>query len=131
MRHKSHLFAELTRRERQIMEVIYQHGSATGAKIREQMPDPPSYATVRTILRVLETKGHVRHNVVQRRFVYRPRASAKSLRCQALTRLVKILFDGSVAEVFAMLLGPPFAVSRDELERVGAIVEAFKARIST
>jgi predicted transcriptional regulator len=126
---KKHLFTELSRRERQIMEIIYQHGTATAARIQKEMPDPPSYATVRTILRVLEEKGHARHDQVGRKFVYRPTASAKSLRRSALQRLVTTLFDGSVESVVATLLdSPSLAVSGAELERIAKMIKEAKEK---
>lgn len=129
MARKKHLFSELSRRERQIMEVIYQHGSATAVRIHKEMPDPPSYATVRTILRVLETKGHVRHEEVGRKFVYHPTASAKSLRRQALQRLVATLFDGSVEQVMATLLdSSSLKVSDEELERIAKMIDQAKTK---
>jgi predicted transcriptional regulator len=127
MRRKKHLLTELSRRERQMMEIIYEHGSATAVRIHQEMPDPPSYATVRTILRVLEKKGHLRHEQEGPRYVYRPTASAKSLRRQALQRLVHTLFDGSVETVMATLLdSPSLKVSEEELGRIAKMIEDAK-----
>lgn len=95
----------LTRRERQIMDALYQRGRATAAEIREGLPDPPSYSAVRAMLVKLEAKGHVRHREQGPRYVYRPTVPRGQARRSAMHRLVDTFFDGSVASAVNGLLG--------------------------
>jgi predicted transcriptional regulator len=114
----------LTKRERQIMDALYRLGRATAAEILEAMPGAPSYSTVRTQLRVLETKGHVRHEEHGLRYVYMPTVPRHSARRSALKHLVETFFDGSNANVVAALLGGDGSrLSEDELDRIAALVE--------
>lgn len=115
--------ALLTRRERQIMDVLYRLGRATAGEILEALPAAPSYSTVRTQLRVLETKGHVRHEEHGLRYVYMPTVPRHSARKSALRHLVQTFFDGSHANVVAALLGGEAArLSDDELEHIEELV---------
>ncbi len=115
--------ALLTRRERQIMDVLYRLGRATAGEILEALPAAPSYSTVRTQLRVLETKGHVRHEEHGLRYVYMPTVPRHSARKSALRHLVQTFFDGSHANVVAALLGGEAArLSDEELERIEELV---------
>ncbi|CAN5850309.1 BlaI/MecI/CopY family transcriptional regulator [soil metagenome] len=115
--------ALLTRRERQIMDVLYRLGRATAGEIMEALPAAPSYSTVRTQLRVLETKGHVRHEEHGLRYVYMPTVPRHSARKSALRHLVQTFFDGSHANVVAALLGGEAArLSDDELEHIEELV---------
>ncbi len=117
--------ALLTRRERQIMDVLYRLGRATAGEILEALPAPPSYSTVRTQLRVLETKGHVRHEEHGLRYVYMPTVPRHSARKSALRHLVQTFFDGSHANVVAALLGGEAArLSNEELERIEELVRS-------
>jgi BlaI family penicillinase repressor len=114
----------LTKRERQIMDVLYRLGRATAGEILEALPGAPSYSTVRTQLRVLETKGHVRHEELGLRYVYTPTVPRHAARKSALKHLVDTFFDGSSAKVVAALLGGDGArVSDEELERIAELVE--------
>src|SRR5690606_7309205 len=97
--------AALTKRERQIMDALYRLGRATASEILEQMPGAPSYSTVRTQLRVLEEKGHVRHEEHGLRYVYVPTVSRHAARRTALRHLVDTFFDGSPASLVTALLG--------------------------
>ena len=116
--------AVLTKRERQIMDALYRLGRATGAEILEAMPGAPSYSTVRTQLRVLETKGHVRHEEHGLRYVYMPIVPRHSARRSALKHLVETFFDGSNANVVAALLGGDGSrLSDDDLDRIAALLE--------
>jgi predicted transcriptional regulator len=113
----------LTKRERQIMDVLYRLGRATAGDIRDGLPGAPSDSTVRTQLRVLETKGHVRHDEQGLRYVYMPTVPRHSARRSALKHLVDTFFEGSNAKVVAALLGGEAArVSDDELERIAELV---------
>jgi BlaI family transcriptional regulator, penicillinase repressor len=109
----------LTRRERQIMDILYRRGRATGNEVLADLPGTPNYSTVRTQLRVLERKGHVRHEEHGLRFVYMPAVPRRAARKSALRHLVDTFFDGSVEQVVGALLGGEAArVSDDDLERI-------------
>jgi predicted transcriptional regulator len=116
---------QLTKRERQIMDVLYRLGRATAAEIVERVPAAPGNSTVRTQLRVLEAKGHVRHEEQGLRYVYMPTVPRHSARRSALKHLVETFFDGSTAKAVAALLGGEAArVSDAELERIAQLVKA-------
>lgn len=117
------MHAVLSRRERQIMDILYRLGRATAAEVREGLPGAPADSTVRTQLRVLESKGHVRHEEEGLRYVYTPALPRKVASKSALRHLVDTFFDGSTERVVAALLGPDGAnVSADELERIARLV---------
>jgi len=114
---------QLTRRERQIMDALYRLGRATATEIMQAMPGAPGYSTVRTQLRVLEAKGHVKHEELGLRYVYFPTVSRHSARRSALKHLVDTFFDGSNAKAVAALLGGEAArVTDEDLERIESIV---------
>jgi predicted transcriptional regulator len=118
------LHGGLTKRERQIMDVLYRLGRATAGEILEALPAAPSYSTVRTQLRVLETKGHVRHEELGLRYLYTPTVPRHAARKSALKHLVDTFFEGSSAKVVAALLGSDGArVSDEELARIAEVVE--------
>ena len=120
----SSILSALTRRERHIMDVLFRLGRATAEEIRQALSGSPTYSTVRTQLRVLEEKGHVRHEDVGRRFVYTPVVRRQTARKSALRHVVDTFFDGSVEKVAAALLGGEAgSVSEAELERILALVE--------
>ncbi|MGH9307896.1 MAG: BlaI/MecI/CopY family transcriptional regulator [Vicinamibacterales bacterium] len=113
----------LTKRERQIMDVLYRLGRATAGEIMAGVPGAPGYSTIRTQLRVLETKGHVRHEEHGLRYVYMPTVPRHSARKSALKHLVDTFFEGSGAKVVAALLGGEGArLAEDELERIEQMV---------
>jgi predicted transcriptional regulator len=115
----------LTKRERQIMDALYRLGRATAAEIVRQVPGAPGNSTVRTQLRVLEAKGHVRHEEEGLRYVYMPTVPRHSARRSALKHLVETFFDGSTAKAVAALLGGEAArVSDADLERIAQLVKA-------
>ena len=117
----------LSRRERQIMDILYRRGRATGGEVMDDLPGNPSYSTVRTQLRVLERKGHVRHEEQGLKFVYMPAVPHRAARKSALKHLVDTFFDGSVEKVVGALLGGEgVRVSDDELQRIAEHLE--KAR---
>ena len=119
---------QLTKRERQIMDVLYRLGRATAAEIVAQMPGSPGNSTVRTQLRVLETKGHVRHEEHGLRYVYMPTIPRHSARRSALKHLVETFFDGSTTKAVAALLGGEAArVSDAELERIAELVKTARS----
>jgi len=95
---------ELSRRERQIMDVLYELGRATAAEVRERLPDPPSYSAVRAMLRILEDKGHLRHESDGPRYVFSPAVPREEARESALRRVVRTFFDGSAEGAMTALL---------------------------
>jgi predicted transcriptional regulator len=117
----------LTRRERQIMDILYRLGRATAGEVMADLTGDPSYSTVRAQLRVLEEKGHVHHEEVGLRYVYAPTVPRHEVRQSALRHLVDTFFEGSTHKVVAALLGAEGAkVSQEELDRIADLVE--KAR---
>ena len=94
----------LSRRERQIMDVLHSKGQATAAEVLAELPTPPGYSAVRALLRILEEKGHVRHRREGARYVYVPRTSPEKARRSALKRVVSTFFQGSVTQAMAALL---------------------------
>src|SRR3954470_1199160 len=114
--------AQLSRRERQIMDVIYRRGRATAAEVLEDLPDPPSYSAVRALLRLLEEKGHVRHEHDGPRYVYSPTVNRDRARRSALKHVVRTFFDGSATDAVAALLDGD-AIDHSELDRLSALIE--------
>jgi predicted transcriptional regulator len=115
--------AVLTKRERQIMDALYRLGKATASEILDALAGAPSYSTVRTQLRTLETKGHVRHEEQGLRYVYLPTVPRRSARKSALKHLVETFFDGSNAKVVAALLGGEGSrLSEEDLDRIADLV---------
>jgi predicted transcriptional regulator len=117
------LLTELSRRERQIMDFLYQRGRATAAEVQAGMPDPPSYSAVRAMLRVLEEKGHVRHAQDGPRYVYLPRLARERAKRSALRHVMRTFFDGSTEQVVAALLDDRSDVSAAELDRLARLIE--------
>jgi predicted transcriptional regulator len=117
-------FEELSRRERQIMEVVYAEGEVSVGDVRERIPEPPSYSAVRSTLRILEGKGHVRHRQDGPRYLYRATVPVGSARRAALERLVGTFFDGSVEDAAVALLGlDDPSLSGERLERLAERIE--------
>jgi BlaI family penicillinase repressor len=112
-----------SRRERQIMDILYRRGRATANEVMADLPGDPSYSTVRTQLRVLESKGHVRHEEEGLRYVYLPAVARHAARRSALRHLVDTFFEGSTEKVVAALLGGDASrLSDAELDRIATIV---------
>jgi predicted transcriptional regulator len=121
------LHAVLTRRERQIMDILYRRGRATANDVMADLSGDPSYSTVRTQLRVLESKGHVRHAEEGLRYVYLPALPRHAARRSALRHLVDTFFEGSTEKVVGALLGGDAArLTDEELDRIADMVD--KAR---
>jgi predicted transcriptional regulator len=121
------LHAVLTRRERQIMDILYRRGRATATEVMAELSGDPSYSTVRTQLRVLESKGHVHHEEEGPRFVYMPALAHRAARKSALRHLVETFFEGSTEKVVGALLGGEGArLSEGEIERIAALVAKAK-----
>jgi predicted transcriptional regulator len=114
----------LSRRERQIMDILYRRGRATVGEVMTELSGDPAYSTVRAQLRVLEEKGQIRHEEQGLRYVYLPAASRHSVRQSALKHLIETFFDGSPEKVVAAMLGANRSkVSDDELERIARLIE--------
>src|SRR3954454_4403067 len=114
----------LSRRERQIMDVIYRLGRATAAEVMGGLPDPPSYSAVRAMLRVLEEKGHLRHESRGAQYVFLPTVPREKARRSALKQLVQTFFDGSTEQAVAALLDLSASnLSHDELDRLSDLIE--------
>jgi predicted transcriptional regulator len=119
--------SDLSRRERQIMEILYQRGRASASEVLEALPDPPSYSAVRALLRVLETKGHARHVREGARYVYLPTQPRSRAAQSALTQVVRTFFGGSVEQAVATLLSDEdLHLSDEELARLAALIEQAK-----
>jgi predicted transcriptional regulator len=117
----------LSRRERQIMDILHRRGRATVGEVMAELSGDPAYSTVRAQLRVLEDKGHVRHEEQQLRYVYLPAASRQTARRSALAHLLDTFFEGSPEKVVEALLGRDRAkLSDEELDRMAELIE--KAR---
>lgn len=117
------LHSALARRERQIMDILFRRGRATAAEVMSDLPGEPSYSTVRTQLRVLEEKGHVRHEEDGIRFVYMPAVARHAARKSALRHLLETFFDGSPEKAVAALLGGDGAkLTDDQLERIAQMI---------
>ena len=115
---------DLSRRERQMMDILFARGRATGQEIQEGLPDHPNYSSVRTILRVLERKGYVRHVEEGLRYVYEPTVAREAASRSALQRIIRTFFDGSAKEAAAALLDQSaFHLSEEELAELGRIVD--------
>lgn len=119
--------AELSRRERQIMDVLYRRGRASVAEVRAGIPDAPSYSAVRSLLRVLEEKEHVRHEEEGPRYVYLPTVPRTEARDSALRHMVRTFFDGSPAQAVAALLGDARTqLTPAELAHLAALIDEAK-----
>lgn len=117
----------LSRRERQIMDILFRAGPATAAEILAELPDAPSYSAVRALLRVLEEKGHVAHRQDGKRYVYAPVISAQSAQRSALRRVLNTFFDGSTERAVAALLDlSRSSLSTDEMNRIAELIEQAK-----
>ena len=117
--------AVLTRRERQIVDILYRRGRATAGEVMADLSGEPNYSTVRTQLRVLEEKGHVRHESDGLRYVYVPTLARHTARKAALRHLVDTFFDGSAAGAVTALLGRDAGrLSDDELDRIETLLKS-------
>ena len=115
---------KLSRRERQIMDVLYRKGRATVAEILEAIPDPPSYSAVRAMLRVLEDKKHIRHEEKELKYVYLPIVPREKARRSAVTHLLDTFFDGSAEQAVATLLNVQAReLTEEDFDRLAALIE--------
>lgn len=114
----------LSRRERQIMDVLYRAGQATAAAVQQSLPQAPSYSAVRALLRILEEKGHVRHKEEAGRYVYTPVVRRDAAKRSAVRHLMDTFFDGSPERMVVSLLdGSAARLSGEELDRIAEIIE--------
>lgn len=119
----------LSRRERQIMDVLYQAGRGTAADVKAGMPEAPSYSAVRTMLRILEEKGHVRHELDGPRYVYIPTIARDKAKRSALKHVVNTFFDGSAAQVMTALFElSPRELGDDDIARMRQLIDNARAR---
>lgn len=114
----------LTRRERQVMDIVLASGEASAAEIQQRLPEPPSYSAVRALLRVMEEKGHLVHVSEGPRYVYKPAISPKKARASVLKQLLDTLFEGSREELVAALLDAgDLKANQQELDRLAKLIE--------
>lgn len=116
----------LSRRERQILDIVFRLGRATASDVQAHMDDAPTYTTVRGLLRILETKGHLKHEEEEGRYVYSPMMTKRRAGRSVLAHVVRTFFDGSPSRAMAALLGNGEQLTADELDRLAQLVE--KAR---
>lgn len=115
---------DLSRRERQILDILYQQGEATAADVQAALPEPPSYSAVRALLRILEEKGHVRHKQDGPRYVYLPTVARDNAQRSALKHILHTFFDGSAEQAISALLGDSSAkFSPAELDRLARMID--------
>jgi predicted transcriptional regulator len=119
----------LSRRERQIMDVVYARGGATAVEVRQGLSDPPSKTAVRTLLRILEEKGHLRHVEEGRQYVYRPCRPRLRAGRSAFQRVLQTFFEGSLEKAVAAHLGDSAAnLSTEELQRLSDLIQQARSQ---
>ena len=115
---------DLSRRERQILDILYQRGQATAAEVQSALPEPPSYSAVRALLRILEEKGHVRHDQDGPRYVYLPIVPRDNAQRSAMRHMLQTFFDGSAEQAISALLDDSTAkLSHAELDRLARMID--------
>src|SRR3982751_4450547 len=115
---------DLSRRERQIIDILYARGHATAADVQTALPDPPSYSAVRAMLRILEEKGHIRHEQDGPRYVYRPTVARDNAKRLALRHILQPFFDGSAEQAISALLDESSSkLSGAELDRLARLID--------
>ena len=114
----------LSRRERQIMDILYAHGRASAQDVLEDLPDPPSYSAVRALLRILVEKGHLKHERKGARYIFEPTITRAKAKRSALQRLLQTFFDGSTEQAVAALLEHGRAtLSQEDLDRLARLIK--------
>lgn len=120
---------DLSRRERQIVDALFRLGRGSAAEVRSELPEPPSYSAVRALLRILEEKGHVRHEQDGPRYVYMPTVARDNAKRSAMRHLVQTFFEGSASQAISALLDSSSSKLSDaELERLSQILEEARKR---
>jgi predicted transcriptional regulator len=115
---------DLSRRERQIIDILYAQGRATAAEVQAALPDPPSYSAVRAMLRILEEKGHVKHAQDGPRYVYVPTVARDNAKRSALRHMLQTFFDGSAEQAISALLDDSSTrLSDRELDRLARMID--------
>jgi BlaI family penicillinase repressor len=115
---------DLSRRERQILDILYQRGQATAAEVQSALPEPPSYSAVRALLRILEEKGHIRHEQDGPRYVYLPTIARDNAQRSAMRHMLQTFFDGSAEQAISALLDDSSAkLSSAELDRLARMID--------
>jgi predicted transcriptional regulator len=115
---------DLSRRERQIVDILYSQGRATAAEVQAALPDPPSYSAVRAMLRILEEKGHVRHEQDGPRYIYLPTVARDNAKRSALRHMLQTFFDGSAEQAISALLDDSSTrLSDRELDRLARMID--------
>ena len=121
--------SSLSRRERQIMDIVYEIGTVSAQQVRERLPDPPSYSAVRAMLKKLEDKGHLAHEEQGAKYFYRPLVAREQASKNAISRLIKTFFDDSPSQAANALLGMSMEkISPQELEEIEALIKDAKAK---
>ncbi len=121
---KTHPHSELSRRERQIIDILYTQGRGTAAEVQAALPDPPSYSAVRAMLRILEEKGHVRHEQDGPRYVFLPTIARDNAKRSALRHMLRTFFDGSAEQAISALLDESSTRMSDaELDRLARMID--------
>jgi predicted transcriptional regulator len=115
--------SDLSRRERQIIDILYSNGRATAAEVQLLLPEPPSYSAVRAMLRILEEKGHVRHETDGPRYVYAPTIARDNAKRSALRHMLQTFFDGSAEQAISALLDDTSKLSDAELDRLARLID--------
>ena len=114
---------DLSRRERQVMELFHRLGQGTAEEILAELPDPPTNSAIRSTLRILEQKGRIRHTRRNRSYVYRPVASARTARRKALRRVIDTFFEGSTSRALASLLDDGVQLSTEDVDDIERLIE--------
>ena len=115
--------AHLSRRERQIMDIVYQRGRASAQEVLDDLPDPPSYSAVRAFLRILEEKGHLKHEEAGAKYIFQPTHPRENAGLTALQRVVQTFYQGSVSKAVAALVdGNEVRLSEAELKRIQTLI---------
>lgn len=110
---------QMSRRERQIMDILYRLGQASAKEVQDNLPDPPSYSAVRALMATLETKGMVKHSKDSRRYIYKPAITEKRARRSAISNLLSTFFDGKPDKLVAALLDPKdMHLKKEEIEKI-------------
>lgn len=122
-------YLNLSKRERQIMDILYRQGQASAAEVQANLPDPPSYSAVRATLRILEEKGHVQHHQDGPRYVFRPAVARDKATRSAIRHLVRTFFNGSAEQAVTTLLDESTSkLTHEELDRLAGLIDEARSK---
>ena len=122
-------YLNLSKRERQIMDILYRQGQASAAEVQANLPDPPSYSAVRATLRILEEKGHVQHHQDGPRYVFRPAVARDKATRSAIRHLVRTFFNGSAEQAVTTLLDESTSkLTTEELDRLAGLIDEARSK---